>query len=139
MSNENVAQFGYDLIRNDVLQDVLGSEHDHLLYWVGKSLARKQQLENVDDIIQFFTKANWGQLTQIKEKRSEQQYELTGDWMSKDDKRAYQLEAGFLAEIFEVLTNMSTAVTFIEKKNSILFTVHFDRNDHVTIKPSSVI
>lgn len=116
MNNDDALQFGYDLIRNDVLQDVLGSEHDHLLYWVGKSIARKQQVQNEEEVIDFFSRANWGQLTKVKEKQSEKHFELIGDWMGKRDKRVYQLEAGFLAETYELLTSVSTAVTYLQKK-----------------------
>ncbi|MBU8909173.1 DUF2507 domain-containing protein, partial [Desertibacillus haloalkaliphilus] len=55
-------QFGYDLIRNDVLQDLLGKDHDAILYWIGRSLARKYPVSTVEDAILFFEKADWGNL-----------------------------------------------------------------------------
>lgn len=54
MSETNQQLKGYELIRNDVLQLVLGKEHDHLLYWVGKSLARKYKLEEIEELHTFF-------------------------------------------------------------------------------------
>lgn len=129
MNEDNNSNFGYDLIRNDVLRQLLGSEHDSLLYWVGKTVARDTKLASLDEVVSFFAQAEWGDLERLKEKRSEYIFELTGSWMGRKDKRCYQLEAGFLAEIFERWHELTTAVTYTEKRNSIQFTVHLDRHD----------
>ncbi|PAD18882.1 YslB family protein [Shouchella clausii] len=130
---QTAGQYGYDLIRNDILRTILGDEHDRLLYWVGKKVARDNPLESVEELISFFQRAEWGQLQRLKEKRSEYIFELTGDWMGRKDRRCYQLEAGFLAETFEVWHEVTTAVTYTQKRNSTIFTVHFDRNDPVNV------
>jgi hypothetical protein len=126
-----INQFGYDLIRNDVLRDLLGKDHDTILYWVGKSLARKYPVATVEEVITFFEKANWGTLSRIKEKKQEQLFELSGPWMYKLDQRCYQLEAGFLAQQIETWTNSITGTTYTEKKGSILFKVETDKKDSV--------
>ncbi|GAF24049.1 hypothetical protein JCM19047_3917 [Bacillus sp. JCM 19047] len=95
MSETNQQLKGYELIRNDVLQLVLGKEHDHLLYWVGKSLARKYKLEQIEELHTFFKQVYWGDLSLVKQKKNEWYYELSGEWMTKEDERSYQLEAGF--------------------------------------------
>lgn len=66
---DRVNQFGYDLIRNDVLKELLGKEHDSILYWVGKTLARKNILSTVEEMIPFFEKAGWGKLSLLQEKK----------------------------------------------------------------------
>ena len=54
--------FGYELIRELVLNDILGKDSPHVLYWAGKQLARKFPLHNIDEIINFFSSACWGDL-----------------------------------------------------------------------------
>ncbi len=122
-------QFGYDLIRNDVLHDILGSDHETILYWLGKSLARRYPLETSEQLIEFFSEASWGTLTLTKEKKKKRVFELTGPWMGKDDQRCYQLEAGFLAQQIEIALNVISATTYEQKKQSVTFIVEFEHRD----------
>ncbi|MFC0557863.1 YslB family protein [Halalkalibacter alkalisediminis] len=126
-----IKQFGYDLIRNDVLKEVLGKEHDTLLYWIGKSLARKYPVATIEELISFFEDANWGTLNHIKEKKQVQTFELSGPWITKQDTRCYQLEAGFLSQQLETWHNCITGTTYSVKKEAIHFTVELDRKDLV--------
>lgn len=126
---QDTDQFGYELIRNDVLKDVLGQEHDSILYWIGKSLARKYPVETSEQLVAFFDKANWGALTLVKERKQEKMFELTGPWMGKHDQRCYQLEAGFLAQQIELSSNLISGATYSTKKESVVFTVETDRHD----------
>ncbi|KHF41002.1 YslB family protein [Halalkalibacter okhensis] len=127
-------QFGYDLIRNDILKDLLGKDHDGILYWIGKSLARKYPLSTVEDAILFFEKANWGSLSQIKEKKQVQVFELKGAWMNNDDGRCYQLEAGFLAQQVEMWLECISGATYTKSKNHVLITVETDKRDSIEEK-----
>ncbi|MDF2791483.1 MAG: hypothetical protein K0S80_4585, partial [Neobacillus sp.] len=63
-SNEprNISLFGYELIREFILPDILGKDTPEILYWAGKRLARNHPLNSLDEIIDFFSKASWGQL-----------------------------------------------------------------------------
>lgn len=121
-------QFGYDLIRNDILRTILGKEHDTILYWVGKSLARQHPIEvqQLDDLSQFFLNANWGTLSLLKETKRKKLLELSGDWMGKNDKRCYQLEAGFLAQQYENTFNVFSVATYERKKEKVIFTIEFE-------------
>lgn len=119
--------FGYDLIRNDILRDVLGKEHDSMLYWVGKSLARKYPLQSTEELITFFEKANWGMLELIQEKRHEYTFKLSGSWMGKLDSRCYQLEAGFLAQQLDTWKDKSTGASYSTHKGNIIIEVEIDR------------
>ncbi|WP_062047847.1 YslB family protein [Bacillus sp. JCM 19034] len=124
---DEMNQFGYNLIRNDVLKDVLGKEHDQILYWIGKSLARKYPIATMEELPEFFLKANWGNLTLEKEKRNLYIYLLSGDWMGKTDTRCYQLEAGFLAQQFEMWENRGVGVTPSVQRSSVKFEIEMDR------------
>ncbi|BAB06814.1 YslB family protein [Halalkalibacterium halodurans] len=128
---ETVQLFGYDLLRNDVLREILGSEHDAILYWVGKSLARKHPIETMEETFAFFEKANWGQLSILKQKRQEYTFELQGPWMTKSDQRCYQLEAGFLAQLVQNWSETIAEATYVRKRGSVLIDVHTDKGDSV--------
>lgn len=129
--NLETEDFSYHLIRNELLQDLLGKDHDAILYWLGKSLARKYPLESVDELIAFFEKANWGQLQLVKEKRQAKLFELTGPWMGKHDSRCYQLEAGFLTQYLEQSLQRIAAGSYSASKKAVLFTIEFDRHDAI--------
>ncbi len=94
--------FGYELIREILLNDILGKDSPHVLYWAGKQLARKFPLHNIDEIINFFSIACWGDLTLVKQSKDEIEMTLTGIMVERrfDLNTAchFQLETGFLAE-----------------------------------------
>lgn len=123
--------FGYDLLRNDILKEVFGQEHDSIMYWVGKALARKYPLHTIEETIDFFEKANWGTLSLVKEKKQERLFELRGEWMDKKDDRCYQLEAGFLAQQVETWLSSYTAATQTKKKGIIHIQVESDLHDTI--------
>ena len=41
----SVSLFGHELIRNDLLHELLGKDAPEILYWAGKKLARQYPLE----------------------------------------------------------------------------------------------
>lgn len=120
-------QFSYHLIRNDVLRDLLGTNHDEILYWAGRSLARKYPLTTIEQLTDFFKRANWGKLTLQKERKYKNIYELTGEWMGKNDNRCYELESGFLAQQIELIKQAPAGATYIKKKYKIIITVQYSR------------
>ncbi|TSB47993.1 YslB family protein [Alkalicoccobacillus porphyridii] len=123
--------FGYHLIRNDVLSELLGAEKESLLYWLGKSVARTHPVESVEELSLFFDKAHWGALELIKEKPYERTFELTGSWMDKHDQRSYYLEAGFIAQQIEAWTQSISVAVITEKKQAMQIHVTIDRHDPV--------
>lgn len=123
--------FGYNVIRNDLLKELLGQEHDSLLYWSGKTLARKYPLHTIEETVDFFKQANWGSLVLIKEKKRQRTFELRGSWMGKHDTRCYQLEAGFLAQQVESWTGFTSGATHTIKKGFILFHIETDVQDEI--------
>ncbi|WP_100405046.1 YslB family protein [Bacillus solitudinis] len=123
--------FGYDLIRNDLLNELLGQEHDALLYWSGKALARKYPLHSIEETIEFFNRAEWGSLSLVKEKKQERRFELRGPWMGKYDSRCYQLESGFLAQQVESLVGFISESIYHVKRDYVLLQVQTDTHDAV--------
>ncbi|MEK4028614.1 MULTISPECIES: YslB family protein [Bacillaceae] len=98
----SVPIFGYELIRDALLADVLGKEAGPILYWAGKSLARKFPCQNSEDLCSFFEEAGWGTLTLLKEAKREKTFELSGPFIERrfsvQSEPSFSLESGFLAE-----------------------------------------
>ncbi|WP_429754431.1 MULTISPECIES: YslB family protein [unclassified Bacillus (in: firmicutes)] len=131
--------FAYELLREELLPDLIGKELDAILYWAGRNLARKYPLETIDEVIQFFVKAGWGDLTIIEHKRREMQFKLTGDLIKERQQQnrhsSYQLEAGFIAEQIQKQRSV-IAESYEEQKkrsDSILFLVQWDVKDPVEV------
>ena len=55
--------FAYELLREELLPDLIGNDSDGILYWAGRNLARKYPLETIEEVIQFFEKVGWGTLS----------------------------------------------------------------------------
>lgn len=97
-----VPAFGHELIREVLLEDLLGPDSRPVLYWAGRKLARKFPLGSTDEIIEFFRSAGWGTLTINKEGKNEMTMALYGPEverrLSVNGTAHFQLEAGFIAE-----------------------------------------
>jgi predicted hydrocarbon binding protein len=135
--SRNISLFGYELIREFVLPEILGKDAPEILYWAGKSLARKHPLNTLDDIIEFFSRASWGQLEIKKERKDEIEFELVSPLIvSRVKSKAehyFQIEAGFLAQQIQHQKQV-IAETFehpIKKANKVQFTVRWDRKDTI--------
>ncbi|MDL4840615.1 YslB family protein [Aquibacillus rhizosphaerae] len=124
---------GYDLIRYVCLPDLLGKDANTILYVLGKNLARKLELKTVEDIIDFFHKTGWGDLNQIKEKRREYIFELTGDVIKNRSESGildeYRIESGFLAEAMQQIKSAQCECVeeIKKKKHTVEFHVMYSR------------
>jgi hypothetical protein len=131
----SVPSFGYELIREELLTNILGKDAPEILYWSGKHLARTHLLQNLNEISAFFAEASWGTLTVKKELRNELLFELTSSLIKKriDLKPDvhFKLEAGFLAQQIETQIGMvSEAYEQIHKKAGLVeITVRWDQKD----------
>jgi predicted hydrocarbon binding protein len=130
-----VSIFGYELIREVLLPEILGKDTPEILYWAGKRLARKDPLKNYDEIIEFFARASWGELVIKIERKEEIEFELSSPLIvSRVKSKAehfFQLEAGFLAQQIEFQKETITE-TFEhpdKKSNKVQFTVKWDKKD----------
>jgi predicted hydrocarbon binding protein len=133
--NLHTTGLAYELLREVLLPDLLGKEISSILYWSGKSIARKYPLSSDEEIIQFFMDVGWGGLS-IKEKKSNViELELSGEFITARNQSrketSYHLEAGFLAQQFEFMKGTVTEA-YVEnqkKKNTVYFTVKSDIKD----------
>jgi predicted hydrocarbon binding protein len=133
----SISIFGYELIRENILPEILGKDTPEILYWAGKRLARKYPLNSMEEIIDFFLKASWGQLEIKNERKDEIEFELYSPLIvSRVKSKAehfFQIEAGFLAQQIESQKQV-TAETFehpAKKANKVQFTVKWDRKDSI--------
>ena len=133
----NISIFGYELIREVLLPDILGKDAPEILYWAGKRLARKYPLKTIDEVIQFFSRAAWGDITIKNEKKDELEFELISPLLvSRVKSKAehfFQLEAGFLAQRIEYQKE-AVAETFehpVKHAQNVLFTVKWDKRDKI--------
>src|SRR5699024_12175104 len=70
---------GQDVLRYIGLHDVLGKEKDTLLYFLGKQMARKFEINNLEDLIYLFYTLRWGKLELVKEKKKYLTFHLMSD------------------------------------------------------------
>jgi len=101
-TSDTVHIFSKEILRDVLLPDLLGREHAHILYWSGKQLARKFPLNNMEETIEFFKKAGWGELEEGKSGKKDALFILKGPIIDRrldlNPESEYQLEAGFLAQ-----------------------------------------
>jgi predicted hydrocarbon binding protein len=135
--SETVPAFGYELIRKVLIPELLGSDTPEILYWAGKKLARKFPLQSFTEIIDFFKRAGWGDLSIKSETKSEFELELSSNLITKrmknQEPRYFQIEAGFLAEQIEIQKQV-IAETFEhprKKNGKVSFTVKWDKKDSI--------
>jgi predicted hydrocarbon binding protein len=135
--SETVPAFGYELIREVLIPELLGSDTPEILYWAGKKLARKFPLQSFTEIIDFFKRAGWGDLSIKSETKSEFELELSSNLITKrmknQEPRYFQIEAGFLAEQIEIQKQV-IAETFEHPKKrngKVSFTVKWDKKDSI--------
>nr|WP_141432054.1 YslB family protein [Bacillus sp. 03113] len=132
---ETVPVFGYELLREVLIPDLLGKDAAEILYWAGKKLARKYPLKSYEEAVHFFQEAGWGQLTLKSEKKNEQEFELEGPIvtkrLSKKEECFFQLEAGFLAQQIEHQKNVVSEGYEQPKKRGgkVQFTIKWDSKD----------
>jgi predicted hydrocarbon binding protein len=133
----HISAFGSELIRQILLPELLGKETANILYWAGKSLARRYPLETMPDIIAFFEKAGWGTLSIVEERSDELHVELTGPIITArfalHENCTFQLEAGFLAQQIEHQKRRVAEAFEQQKKrvNKVLIIIKWDRKDEI--------
>lgn len=112
LQDSTVNAFGYELLREVLIPELLGEESRSIMYWAGKRLARKYPLPTIDEVISFFEKAGWGKLTIKSQKKNEMVFELESELINKrfelHPNPSFQLEAGFIAEQIELMNQYVT-------------------------------
>lgn len=134
-ANVPVNLFGYELVRTELLTNLLGKDAESILYWAGKELARNHPLTSYEDIVHFFEQASFGLLICTKEKRNYHTYTLSGkmiDLRLANKNPVFSLEAGFLAEQMQQITKMYTeAFAEVIKNKEVVITLKWDKKDLV--------
>lgn len=138
-NDETCSAFGLELLRSVLIPELLGKENSGISYWAGKNIARKFPLYSLEDVIDFFKRASWGDLQLVKESKAEMIFELSSPLITKrtleeTNTVSYQLEAGFLAEQFQRMSNYITEAYTSEKRGKdpvVIFEVKWDRKDVV--------
>jgi hypothetical protein len=134
---DTFSRFGYEIIREFLLPDLLGKDTPEILYWAGKRLARKFPLTSLDEIIEFCEKASWGKLTLRKETKNEFEFDLASPLLASraasKPEYFFQLEAGFLAQQIEFQQKALTEAYEhpVKKSTKVQFTVKWDKKDEV--------
>ena len=132
-----IPAFGYEIIREFLLEDLLGKEGPQILYWAGKQLGRRFPLSSTEETITFFHDAGWGDLTLVKKTKDELNWELTGELINRrfsiNENTHFQLEAGFLAYQTEHQRKVVSESYEEQKKraNKVYFTVKTDNKDTI--------
>ncbi|XXM70966.1 YslB family protein [Lysinibacillus sphaericus] len=133
----SVPVFGYELLRDILLPDILGKHTPEILYWGGKQLSRKFPLQSIEEYSSFFEEAGWGTLTVAEQKKNEMTFELSGSFvdrrLSLNSDVSFKLEAGFLAEQIQLQKKCTTeAADEIHKRNrSVKIIARWDEKDKV--------
>ncbi|MGJ9457135.1 DUF2507 domain-containing protein [Oceanobacillus sp. CF4.6] len=106
----NTTGAGYDILRYVSLPELLGQEKDTLFYFMGKNLARKFDINTMEDIYILFDKLGWGNLELIKQKKNAYIFNLLSDAVALRLKAPFEtdfrLEAGFLSEAVQMVEGM---------------------------------
>lgn len=107
----HTAGAGYDVLRYLCLPELLGTEKQSLLYFLGKNLARKFEIRSLEDIYHIFKKLGWGTLELSQQKRKTLVFHLLDDAvvyrLTSSLPVDFRLEAGFLSEAIEMIENQS--------------------------------
>ncbi|GAE92703.1 hypothetical protein JCM21714_1714 [Gracilibacillus boraciitolerans JCM 21714] len=132
LANLQTTSSGYDLIRYIGIPDMLGQESDLILYVMGKKLARQAECISIEEIQEFFQHVGWGgELALSQEKRrGGYLFELSGSIIQARlqtlEKIDFQLEAGFLAETINQISEKDCESIAEIKKDHVILHVLFD-------------
>lgn len=136
---EHISPFGYELIREVLLHELLGDDTPEILYWAGKKLAHHYPLKAVEEITEFFQRASWGSLSLVKQSKNEMGFELFSELIKErceqNKQSTFQLEAGFIAQQIELQKGViCEAFEHPKKKRGrVQFTVKWDNKDSIDI------
>lgn len=141
LASQSGTTLGSELLRDILIPSLVGN-NDDIMYWAGKLLARKLLLATDNDLRLFFEYAGWGTLTHTKSKKEEHTFELSGDPVKTrfgaTEKPDFQMEAGFIAETFQLHSNFTTEakVEKIDDKKPMV-TINVIIDSHAPVQPES--
>ncbi len=120
--------FSLALIRDGVLNNILGNDAEDILYYAGKEIAREFFARTLNQIQEFFNMAGWGDIKISSQKTNKELWILSGQAIKirnlSVNNPSYSLEAGFLSQEIQQQTHHSTECIYQNRdKNKIIFTV----------------
>ncbi|QBO37217.1 DUF2507 domain-containing protein [Periweissella cryptocerci] len=125
--------FAVNVLRDVLIPDVLQEDTASILYWAGKSLARKYPLASADEIVIFFLNAGFGELELIKDDTNQQYWRITGAFVdnrftANENVPDFNLEAGFIAQQTEQQGDLAAEANFEvnAKKHEVKIHVQID-------------
>ncbi|MGF3103937.1 YslB family protein [Rossellomorea sp. DUT-2] len=133
----SVPIFGYEMLRDILIPEILGKHTPDILYWGGKQLSRKFPLQSSEELISFFAEAGWGTLTLLEQKKNEMTYEISGPVLERrlalKSDVTFKLETGFLAEQVQLQKKcVAEAADELHKRSqSVKVIVRWDEKDKV--------
>lgn len=123
----HTAGAGYDVLRYISLPELFGTEANTILYFMGKDLARKLNMKEIDDIYYTAEKLGWGKLELVKENKKGLTFHLMADAVFHRLQATFdvdfRLEAGFIAEAIQLLYGVECEC--VEKINPKIHQVEF--------------
>lgn len=133
----SVPIFGYEMLRDILIPEILGKHTPDILYWGGKQLSRKFPLQSLEELISFFAEAGWGTLTLLEQKKNEMTFEISGPVLERrialKSDVTFKLETGFLAEQVQLQKKcVAEAADELHKRShSVKVIVRWDEKDKV--------
>jgi len=131
----SVSAFGYEILRSDLLPELLGKQERNILYWAGRHLARKYPLHTMEEVHAFFNEAGWGSLEMIEASKTEMVFTLHSVLIDQRienfSHHTFSLEAGFLAEQIQLQKKCTTEALESFKRNKVSITVQWDKKDTI--------
>lgn len=120
------------LLRDQLLENLLGEEIDDILYWAGKELARQKHAHSVNDLPAMFDLFSFGTLTLENQRKHKLEYRLTGEVVEErlnhHSSASFALETGYLAQQLQVIDQIYTEAIYEVKvrKKEVWITVQSD-------------
>lgn len=137
-----VPAFGYELLRDVVIPELLGAEEYPVLYWAGRNLARKYPVYSIETLSEFFEHAGWGTLSVHKHRKHQVvfclQPEYTKAHLPADKERCFAMETGFIAQQIQYLQEHPADAYEKIKKGQVIITAQWDAKDDHDPKNSPV-
>ncbi len=137
--------WGQELLRDVLLNDLLGNDTHSIMYWAGKKIARKFPLKDALDTVLFFKQSGLGDLYVASENKHEIKWTLSGDIVAKrieaNPDADFMFESGFLAQIAQQQFGVISEAEMNpkeEKNGTVLIRVHMDPKHPAPVIEDSV-
>lgn len=134
-----IDNFGYNLLRDFVIPDILEDDTSEILYWSGKKLFTKlsSEMNTEESLISFFGSSQFGHLEIKKSSKTKYEFVLSGAEVITrlhEEKPEFSLEAGILCEYVQTLTGNYCLSTTDIKSKDVLITIDIDKKSNTNEK-----